>query len=464
MDRPNFLSEVSTLVRSNRIFPSFTESTSKNTSRQFVLCFFTSIRNKKSDSQKKIDFLLSNASSSKDASNSIVRGGKSTNTEDVTTGGQCGGTKIHWLNDIDEALEIQIEEGLEDDKDGKQGKDCSLKGEKDAFSRKLPNKNLKRYGKNSCDEKISLNEGVTGSLLVQEYRLEAEAKPEYKKIADETERTVSAGKTATYSRTSKCAKLESNDIKDDNNSNQGNSEEGVVEHKKRKVKASNATKLKRPRPTSESASTSDCDCRTSLSSRLQANRTSLKKQKTTRMDTSTESQKETDSDVTNVAEDDWDFETPKVRRNVEKRKGVNPSDDQLLCVHNSNVEKAGNSDATETESSRSKKRKTNSSAASGVSKRKGRKQGSRKSNKAPLKTTRTLPTDILEGEWWLRGDWYTRKAKNCLRMNSLHSLRHANRTWELATKEMVAVKWCILWSLHRQPKLAILCSVTVALN
>ena len=87
-----------------------------------------------------------------------------------------------------------------------------------------------------------------------------------------------------------------------------------------------------------------------------------------------------------------------MRRNVEKRKGVNPSDDQELYVHNSNLETAGNSDSTENESSCSKRRKTNSSAASDVSKRTSRKQESKKSSKAPLKTTRTLPTDILEGE------------------------------------------------------------------
>lgn len=312
----------------------------------------------------------------------------------MTIGSQCSGTQIQWLNDAHEALEIQNEEGLEDDNEGEQGKDCSLKSGKDTFSRKLPTKNLKTYGKNSCDEKLSLNEGVTGGLSGQEYP-ETEAKPKYKNNADENERIVNAFKTVTYSRTSNRAKLDSNDIKEDNNSNQETSEESVAEHKKSKVKALNAKKLKRPRTYSESTSTSDYDSGTSLRSRLQVSKTSLKKQKTTRMETSTESQKETDSDGINVAEDDWDFETPKVRRNVEKRKGVNPSDDQELYVHNSNLETAGNSDSTENESSCSKRRKTNSSV---VSKGKSKKQESRKSSKAPLKTTRTLPTDILEGE------------------------------------------------------------------
>ncbi|XP_015773810.1 PREDICTED: uncharacterized protein LOC107352021 isoform X1 [Acropora digitifera] len=351
--------------------------------------------NKKSDSQKKIDSLLSTTSSNKDAWNSAIKRGKSPNCEDVTIGSQCSGTQIQWLNDAHEALEIQNEEGLENDKEGEQGRDCSLKSGKDTFSRKLPNKNLKRYGKNSCDEKLSLNEGVTGGLSGQEYP-ETEAKPKYKNNADETERIVNACKTVTYSRTSNRAKLDSNDIKEDDNSNQETSEESVAEHKKSKVKASNAKKLKRPRTNSESTSTSDYDSGTSLRSRLQASKISVKKQKTTRMETSTESQKETDSDGINVAEDDWDFEPPKVRRNVEKRKGVNPSDDQELYVHNSNIETAGNSDSTENENSCSKRRKTNSSAASDVSKRKNRKQESKKSSKAPLKTTRTLPTDILE--------------------------------------------------------------------
>lgn len=315
----------------------------------------------------------------------------------MTIGNQCSGKQIQWLNDAHEALEIQNQGGLEEDKEGEQEKDCSLKSGKDTFSRKLPTKNLKRYGKNSCDEKINLNERVTGGLSGQEY-LETEAKPEYKKNADETKRIVNVCKTATYSRTSNRAKLDSIDIKEDNNSNQETSEEYVVEHKRSKVEALNAKKLKRPRTNSESASTSDYDSGTSLRSRLQASKTSLKKRKTTRMETSTESQKETDSDGINVAEDDWDFETPKVRRNVEKRKGVHPSDDQVLCVQNSNVETTGNSDSTENESSCSKRRKTNSSAASGFSKRKSKKEESRKSSKAPLKTTKTLPTDILEGE------------------------------------------------------------------
>ena len=155
---------------------------------------------------------------------------------------------------------------------------------------------------------------------------------------------------------------------------------------------SSGTKSKRPRSNSESDSDSMPSLHTRIKNKYKA---SLTEQQTVPVTESGDNRKELSSDSEHIGEDN-DFETPKVRRSVEKRKGSDVSDDQELCssMHNQAVV---SSDVKE--GLASKKRKTSEATeAVATSKRKSRKSVKRKINKRPLKTASKMPCDILEGE------------------------------------------------------------------
>ena len=157
---------------------------------------------------------------------------------------------------------------------------------------------------------------------------------------------------------------------------------------------SSGTKSKRPR--SNSDSDSDSDSMPSLHTRIKKKyKASPTERQTVPVTESGDNRKELSSDSEHIGEDN-DFETPKVRRSVEKRKGSDVSDDQELCssMHNQAVVR---SDVKE--GLASKKRKTSEATeAVATSKRKSRKSVKRKINKRPLKTASKMPCDILEGE------------------------------------------------------------------
>ena len=155
------------------------------------------------------------------------------------------------------------------------------------------------------------------------------------------------------------------------------------------------TKSKRPRSNSESDS-DDSDSIPSLHSCLTKKlKTSLTKQQSVPVSESGNNRKQQSSlDSVHIAEDN-DFETPKVRRNVEKRKGSDLSDDEELC--SSKHSQAVMSFDVE-EDLCSEKKTSQATVAGETSKRKSRKPVKRKINKRPLKTASKMACDILEGK------------------------------------------------------------------
>ena len=161
----------------------------------------------------------------------------------------------------------------------------------------------------------------------------------------------------------------------------------VEEHSKSKT---SGTKLKRlrsdPRSDSESDSVTDSDSLLPLRSRL-PKKTNLKKHKA--------KTKESDSDCVNVG-DDNDFESPKVRRIVEKRQGSDLIDEQAQCSEQNNQSRMTSSHVME--GLGTKKRKTGKATAmGGTSYQRSGRPAKRKANKRPLKTT-SKTCDILEGK------------------------------------------------------------------
>ena len=156
-----------------------------------------------------------------------------------------------------------------------------------------------------------------------------------------------------------------------------------------------STKSKRPRSNSESDS-DDSDSIPSLHSRLRKKlKTSLTKQQSVPVLESGDNSKQQSSLGSVHIGEDNDFETPKVRRNVEKRKGSDLSDDQELCL--SKHSQAVMSFDVE-EDLCSEKKTSQATVAVETSKRKSRKPVKRKINKRPLKTASKMACDILEGK------------------------------------------------------------------
>jgi len=150
--------------------------------------------------------------------------------------------------------------------------------------------------------------------------------------------------------------------------------------------------LKRPRSNSES----DSELPPSLRSRL-AKKASLKRQKTVNVNQDKDKRKESGADSALFVEDN-DFETPKVKRNTEKRTGSDLSDDQGVCSRMLTCEQSGSSTSVEKELSykRTKASRTNMTSDASL-KSQTSKPVKKKLKKRQVTTSSKSTSDILEG-------------------------------------------------------------------
>lgn len=346
--------------------------------------------NKKIDSNEKIDSLLSTTPSSRNVLSSKLQDESARGHGNEVGRSQRKEQQIHWVEDVPDNLALHNEESLTSYKEEKQvaGHSLKVKDGEDAFSIK----SLEDNEKNSCVEKTTKRK--VADPLKSEY-LDPEKKQELTADACETESVSNSSADAcehVVNRTSEREKMNACEVKRDNNLNCMNSDEYVMECNQSDAKMTDGTNLKRARSNSESDS-NGCDSGPLLA--RQVKKTYTKRQKTTRLNASRDSKKETSSDSAHIADEDWDFETPKARRNVEKRKGSDFSDDQDPCLPNSNVEMVRKFETKERERLGPKKKKANSTT-SGAFKRKTRKPEKKNNSQQSLKTTSKLPTGVLE--------------------------------------------------------------------
>ncbi|XP_078349986.1 uncharacterized protein LOC144634825 isoform X2 [Oculina patagonica] len=156
------------------------------------------------------------------------------------------------------------------------------------------------------------------------------------------------------------------------------------------------SKFKRRRSQSESDST-DIDSIPSLRNRL-SKRNTLKKPKTLPDEETTGNRREIDVIIERTG-DDKDFESPKARRNVGKRKGSDLSDDQDLytSVFSTTSETAASSNQDAKEGLNSKKRKTKKTDTRvDVSERKVKNPAEKRIYKRRVKATTKTTADVLE--------------------------------------------------------------------
>lgn len=168
----------------------------------------------------------------------------------------------------------------------------------------------------------------------------------------------------------------------------------VVSDKADSLKSSSSitVNLKRLR----SSSDSDSELPPSLRSRL-AKKASLKRQKTVNVNQDKDKRKESDADSALFVEDN-DFETPKVKRNAEKRKGSDLSDDQEVCSRMSTFEQSESSNSVEKELSYKRRKASRANMTSEASlKSQTRKLVKKKLKKRQLTTSSKATSDILEG-------------------------------------------------------------------
>lgn len=168
----------------------------------------------------------------------------------------------------------------------------------------------------------------------------------------------------------------------------------VVSDKVDSLKSSSSitANLKRPRSNSES----DSELPPSLRSRL-AKKASLKRQKTVNVNQDKDKRKESDADSALFVEDN-DFETPKVKRNAEKRTGSDLSDDQGVCSRMSTCEQPGSSNSVEKELSYKRRKASRANMTSEASlKSHTSKPVKKKLKKRQVTTSSKATSDILEG-------------------------------------------------------------------
>ena len=168
----------------------------------------------------------------------------------------------------------------------------------------------------------------------------------------------------------------------------------VVSDKADSLKSSSSitVNLKRLRSSSES----DSELPPSLRSRL-AKKASLKRQKTVNVNQDKDKRKESDADSALFVEDN-DFETPKVKRNAEKRKGSDLSDDQEVCSRMSTFEQSESSNSVEKELSYKRRKASRANMTSEASlKSQTSKLVKKKLKKRQLTTSSKATSDILEG-------------------------------------------------------------------
>ena len=168
----------------------------------------------------------------------------------------------------------------------------------------------------------------------------------------------------------------------------------VVGDKADSLKSSSSitANLKRPRSNSES----DSELPPSLRSRL-AKKASLKRQKTVNVNQDKDKRKESDAESALFVEDN-DFETPKVKRNAEKRTGSDLSDDQGVCSRMSTCEQSGSSTSVEKELSYKRRKASRANITAEASlKSQTSKPVKKKLKKRQVTTSSKATSDILEG-------------------------------------------------------------------
>ena len=168
----------------------------------------------------------------------------------------------------------------------------------------------------------------------------------------------------------------------------------VVSDKADSLKSSSSitVNLKRLRSSSES----DSELPPSLWSRL-AKKASLKRQKTVNVNQDKDKRKESDTDSALFVEDN-DFETPKMKRNTEKRTGSDLSDDQGVCSRMSTCEQLGSSTSVEKQLSYKRRKASTANITSEASlKSHASKPVKKKLKKRQVTTSIKATSDILEG-------------------------------------------------------------------
>lgn len=289
-----------------------------------LFCSICLFRNKKNDSQEKMETHLCSTSSVGDklmpTKEENFTAADSTELQDDAQGKH---DQISWINQFGKEMEIQDVVSFHE------GDDSVIK----VMKQDEHDKNALKMDGNAENEQSSS----------ENYRNACCACPKHE---DELEAT-------SRSEDSKSSKdLKNNEAVSNNKASDS------------KSSASTSSKLKRRRSFSES-DTTDTDSVPSLRSRISKKNT-VKKQKAVSSDESGDNRKEIAS-VKDKAGDDNDFETPKVRRNTRKRKGSDLSDDQELfsSVFATNSETSSSAKPNAKDGANSKKRKTKKVEAKG---------------------------------------------------------------------------------------------------
>lgn len=354
---------------------------------------FCSCRNKKNDPQNKIDSHLGSTSCDSDGFTLNQKKEKASCSVELDDESKCSERQISWVAQVDQGHDV-----LSSKKGKRELRLHNSKGEdeKSTNSAKLAEENEQTRDQTTCVKQLDEKHDTQGVFSPKEETQEGDRSIAVKG-ADESENeacssTVACNFSSSISVEKGNVKAASD--KEDKALMPINILETII-----KDKGSNSsvfgTKSKRRRSNSESVS-DDSDSIPSLHSRLTKKlKTSLTKQRSVPVSESGNNRKQESSlDSVHVAEDN-DFETPKVRRNVEKRKGSDLSDDQELCS-SKHSQVVMSFDVKEDLCS--KKKTSQATVAVQTSKKKSRKPVKRKIKKRPLKTASKMACDILEGK------------------------------------------------------------------
>jgi len=361
--------------------------------------------NKKNDHQKKIDSLLCPTSSVGDEFALKQTSKKASDSVDVEGDSECMHEQVSWVKQLDDEVDIHGNLVFQDvlrSQEEKQGErfNSKEKDDKANVSEGLNNKSEQREGQMPCAEQLDKKVDIQDNLESQRAVSSQEGKEECDSSNVSTcveDRNVDCTSFVTYSydiasnTSPKNDELNTTDIQEDKTVKGINHHETVIKDKEDNTKTSESTtsKLKRQRSNCQSDS-EDSDSIPSLRSRL-AKKKFLKTQKIIHAIETRDKKKESDVDSVQIGEDN-DFETPRPRRNVEKRKGSDLSDDQDL----SSVSSMCNQTNVK-EGLCAKKRKTGKANASAdKANRKTSKPAEKKISKRQVKTTSKTTSAILE--------------------------------------------------------------------
>ena len=356
-------------------------------------CFtFCSCRNKKNDPQNEIDSLLCTTSPDGDGFTLNQEKEKASCAVELDGESQPGEKQISWMAQID-----QVQDVLSSKKGKRELRLCNSKekDEKGSNSVKLAEESEQAHDQTTCVKLRDEKHDTQGVLSPKEGTQEGDRSIALRG-ADESENEACSFTDAcnfsscTFPRKEN---LKATHDKEDKALKHINSLETIIKDKGSNSSESGA-KSKRPRSNSESDS-DDSDYIPSLHSRLKKKlKASLAKHQSVPVSESADNRKDSGLDSVHIAEDN-DFETPKVRRNVEKRKGSDLSDEQELCSSKLN-QAVMNSDVKEDLCS--KKKTSQATMVVQTSKRKSRKPVKRKVNKRSLRAASKMACDILEGK------------------------------------------------------------------